>query len=256
MVETPDVSRRGMLKKVGVGVLSTPLAGIANGESKSHDDVTEGEFDPSSRESTVVFLSKVLEESSSESGRNPEKIRSVLNERLSAEQKQALSDVLENYVDLDVNTSVQKLQPSSVTNTQATGAISTQSTQFGSFSYTITTEININVCGSIQCVNGTYVAYDFTHELQWYYDEDGVISGTADCSGEGHDYGLVHWDYEGRTGYNKETHPDGHYVKTYREGQFEQNIVIDEAFSRIQHPSCWVQGDDNGSGSAYDIETE
>lgn len=238
------------MKRLGAGFAGLSMTGMASASRRSHgSQVMEADFNPSSREETLQYLYRTLKQSASEDGNDPEEIRSVLKDRLSVKQKQSLKNALEEDVGKEVKTTIQETSPSS-------GEVRALASSFESYSYTISTEITVPVaCGTVPgCTYKTFAAYDFTHELQWYYDDNGVISGSATCEGTGHDYAVVWWAYEGRTSYQKQTHPDGYYVKTFREGKFDQNIILDQAPGRLQYPSCWVQGDDNGSGSAYDIQ--
>ena len=236
-------NRRRVLKTIGTGIAGLSATGSVNASSKA--SVREAEFNPSRRDETLQFLYRTFEHVRSNPNVDVEDLRSSLKQRLSAEQKRSLLRAWKEDVGFTVEKSMQR---SSVS---ANNAVEAQS--FESFDYTVSTQIEVPICYH-GCRTETFDAYDFTHELQWFYSDGEVTSGTATCTGTGHDYALVWWAYEGREAYQKELHPDGYYVKTWRQGKFDQNIVLDQAPSRYQYPACWLQGDNNGSGSAYGIE--
>lgn len=242
----PGEKRRRVLKTIGAGLTGLAMTGTV--EASDNDPLTNTDFDPSKREEVLKFLYQTFEYSSSRSDADIESLRSTLKKRLSTKQKESIGDAWKD----DIGFSVKKTERRGST----TSPDDVQPQAWDSYSYTISTSITIPICPTFPpgCYDAEFAAYDLTHELQWFYSDGEVTSGSATVDGTGHNYAVVYWNYEGVTGNAKQFHPDGYYVATWREGRFDQQILIDQSPTLSQYPSCWVQGDNNGYGSAYDIE--
>lgn len=238
--------RRRVLKAVGVGLAGLATTGKVGASDGSPLD--EADFDPSDREAVLEFLYRTFEYSSSKPDAEVRRLRSTLAERLTDAQKEGIREAWEGDVGFTADVTERR--------DSGTATDDPEAEAWESYSYTISTSITIPLCPTFPpgCYDAEFAAYDFTHELQWFYSDGEVTSGTATVDATAHNYAAVYWNYEGVTGSQKELHPDGYYVATWREGRFDQQILIDQSPTVSQYPSCWVQGDNNGYGSAYDIE--
>lgn len=244
----PDRSRRRVLKTLGAGL--TGLAVIGNAQAAEDQSLDKTDFDPSDRQEVLDFIAQTFEDGASKSDEEVRSLRSTLRSRLSEDQKKSIGKAWEEDIEITAEKRVDKdplAKPDDV-----------KAQEWEDYSYTIAAHITVPLCPTVPpgCYEEEFHAYDFTHELEWFYSDGEVTSGTASTNGNGNTYPLVYWRYEGVEGSSKEFHPDGHYVKTWRQGKVVQHLGADFGPSENQYPECWLQGDNNGFGSAYGIETK
>jgi len=213
------MDRRSALKLIGSSVATIGSAGLAAAKPGS-DPTPDTGFDPSSREETAEFVHNSFKYGEQKSDYEVSSLPSDLREDLTQQQKTAISEYLQSYAELkfefDTPWSVSSASEDEVSTTS----------EYAEYSYTISTMISVPVSGGFYCCyRDEYDAYDFTHSLEWFYEDDEVQSGTATCDGDGNSYGIVNWVYEGRDAYNKELHPDGYYVKTFRQGRLPKKLL-------------------------------
>lgn len=232
------MDRRTTLKSLGSALAGLTATGVVSARGPSKSEIDTG-FDPSDRDEVLQFVDAVLDYSESHSETEVTRLRRDIRGELSAAQKQAVARVFADDIGQQFTTA----------GTSPSGDLTTQS-QFESYSYTISAAIEIPVLGN------TYDAYDFVHTLDWFYEGDSVEQGTATVDVSTNNYALVSWSYAGLNDSQKSIHPDDLYVRTFREGLIKQKVALDTIPVSNNYPSCWVQGDNNGDGSAYDVETK
>jgi hypothetical protein len=240
------MERRKFVKTIGTGI-TILSSGKAVAASNDGDSIDTG-FDPSDKKETIQFLIDTFEKGENKSETEIQSLQTTIADELTEQQERSIMEALRENAMLSPSFNLNK---NKTTNRQG-------EEEFESYDYTISTEIEIGYWVTVpfpKYVTRTFDAYEFTHTINWYYLEgEKVTSGYASCDGNGHIYPVVSWDYQGKASGQKRFHPDNLYVKTFREGKVKQKIVAKQIHSRTHNPSCWLQGDNHGYGSAYDID--
>lgn len=237
------MNRRSLLKQFGmIGSAAVATSPVSGSSDRKSQDTVDTNFDASDREETAKFILSVFNAVQEKTQAKTQEVERSLEERLNPEQKQAIGKYLENNAVLrqEENISVGEEEDA-------------KQTSYGTFDHTVSTEIELYLCTTTgHCSWYTFDAYDYTHELNWEYDGDTVSSGSASTTGNGNNYALVKWTYEGDEDSDITYHSDDLYVKSYRQGYFVQSILIDGYFDENNYPEIELMGDNSGRGNVTD----
>lgn len=257
-------SRRNLLKAIGTGIPFIGATGVVSAINNDNEfEELDLDFNPTREREVMRFLISSMEMSKRLNAKEIEDRRPSIMKKLSSKQKTAISNAWENnakfvsYISKNTRTNVdspsQKPQINDDVN-EGTSLSNIASTQSSNYDYTIKTVVKLCYPTVLGCIWYSFDAYEFSHELHWFYTWEGVISGFATSNGKGSNYFFVKWEYDGL---NDEVtpfkHPDGFYIKSWKQGKFKQILLIEPFSINSYYPSCWIQGDIWGYGSVYDI---
>lgn len=231
--------RRNVLKSAAVLGFGVPVFIKSVTADPQRPDVS---FDPSSTTETRQFVKNSFEYSKMLNAEGVEEERSRIVQSLSKRQAKAI----EPYI------TTSQLVLESATDTGRTGGNKTDNFSSGQVTTASScTTYSHTLSAYIQTPVGEYHAFDFTHEIDWCYDNDDYWGMQAHATGDGRNYALVNWDYNGSI--RDDFAERSTYFLSQKEGEFDRCAYIDFGWNcTTDYGFIELSGDIAGYGFVQD----